>query len=93
MYVALYLFMTLIHACDDTGAQANAVDLSPAFTAEALQPILTNPDFVDRLKPYLPEMSPSMPPAENLQGVVTSPQFKQVATITNILNPFWGSDT
>lgn len=48
------------------------------MTAEALQPILTNEDFVDKLRPYLPVTADQLPPTEQLRGTVTSPQFQQV---------------
>ena len=54
------------------------VDLSPAMTAEALQPLLSNPEFVEKLKPFLPATSEPISPSEQLKGTVTSPQFKQV---------------
>lgn len=57
------------------------VDLSSAMTAEALQPILTNQDFVDQLKPYLPPTATGMAPAEQLKGTVTSPQFQQAVSL------------
>jgi len=57
------------------------VDLSSAMTAEALQPILTNQDFVDQLKPFLPATASELPPAEQLKGTVTSPQFQQAVSL------------
>lgn len=54
------------------------VDLSSAMTAEALQPILTNEEFVNQLRPYLPSTAEGLPPTEQLRGTVTSPQFQQV---------------
>ncbi|XP_042213834.1 proteasomal ubiquitin receptor ADRM1-B-like isoform X5 [Homarus americanus] len=57
------------------------VDLSPAMTAEALQPILTNEEFVNQLRPYLPATSDELPPTEQLRGTVTSPQFQQAVSL------------
>lgn len=57
------------------------VDLSSAMTAEALQPILTNQDFVDQLKPFLPPTATELPPAEQLKGTVSSPQFQQAVSL------------
>lgn len=60
------------------------VDLSSAMTAEALQPILTNEEFVNQLRPYLPATSEELPPTEQLRGTVTSPQFQQVLIFISI---------
>ena len=54
------------------------MDLGSVMTAEALQPILTNEEFVEKLQPYLPTTSEKLPPVEQLKGTVTSPQFQQV---------------
>lgn len=54
------------------------------MTAEALQPILTNDEFVNQLRPYLPATAEELPPTEQLRGTVTSPQFQQVNTYTVI---------
>ncbi|KAG0717870.1 Proteasomal ubiquitin receptor ADRM1 [Chionoecetes opilio] len=51
------------------------------MTAEALQPILTNDDFVDKLRPYLPATAEELPPTEQLRGTVTSPQFQQAVSL------------
>ncbi|CAL4135613.1 unnamed protein product, partial [Meganyctiphanes norvegica] len=66
---------------DVSGSPKMPVDLSSAMTAEALQPILTNQDFVDQLKPYLPPTATELPPAEQLKGTVTSPQFQQAVSL------------
>ena len=63
------------------GAGGGGVDLSPVMTAEALQPILSNAEFVEKLRPYLPPTSDPLPPSEQLKGTVTSPQFKQVRLV------------
>lgn len=63
------------------GGGSSGVDLSPAMTAEALQPILTNAEFVKQLKPFLPSTAEPLPPAEQLRGTVTSPQFKQAVSL------------
>ncbi|XP_042213832.1 proteasomal ubiquitin receptor ADRM1-like isoform X3 [Homarus americanus] len=49
--------------------------------AEALQPILTNEEFVNQLRPYLPATSDELPPTEQLRGTVTSPQFQQAVSL------------
>ncbi|KAK8733642.1 hypothetical protein OTU49_006403 [Cherax quadricarinatus] len=66
---------------DVSGSPRVAVDLSPAMTAEALQPILTNEEFVNQLRPYLPATSDELPPTEQLRGTVTSPQFQQAVSL------------
>ncbi|XP_069174398.1 proteasomal ubiquitin receptor ADRM1-like isoform X1 [Procambarus clarkii] len=66
---------------DVSGSPRVAVDLSSAMTAEALQPILTNEDFVNQLRPYLPATSDELPPTEQLRGTVTSPQFQQAVSL------------
>ena len=48
------------------------------MTSEALQSILTNKDFVEQLKPFLPQTDDPLPPVEQLKGTVASPQFQQV---------------
>ena len=54
------------------------VDLSLGMTAEALQPILSDGAFVEKLAPFLPQTGQTMPPADQLKGTVSSPQFQQV---------------
>lgn len=66
---------------DVAGSPKLPVDLSSAMTAEALQPILTNQEFVDQLKPFLPPTASELPPAEQLKGTVTSPQFQQAVSL------------
>jgi len=61
-----------------------AVDLSSALTLESLQPILSNPAFLEKVKDFLPseekeegkELS-----ADDLKGTVQSPQFKQAVSM------------
>ncbi|XP_071542540.1 proteasomal ubiquitin receptor ADRM1 isoform X2 [Panulirus ornatus] len=66
---------------DVSGSPRVPVDLSSAMTAEALQPILTNEEFVNQLRPYLPATSEELPPTEQLRGTVTSPQFQQAVSL------------
>jgi len=56
---------------------APEVDLSLGLTSEALQPLLSDPAFVAALAPHLPAADPPLPPAQQLQGTVASPQFQQ----------------
>jgi len=57
------------------------VDLSLGMTAEALQPILSDAAFIEKLTPYLPQTGETMPPAEQLMGTVSSPQFQQAVSL------------
>ncbi|XP_050727960.1 proteasomal ubiquitin receptor ADRM1-like isoform X1 [Eriocheir sinensis] len=66
---------------DASGSPRVPVDLSSAMTAEALQPILTNDEFVNQLRPYLPATAEELPPTEQLRGTVTSPQFQQAVSL------------
>ncbi|XP_042213835.1 proteasomal ubiquitin receptor ADRM1-B-like isoform X6 [Homarus americanus] len=54
---------------------------APTPAQEALQPILTNEEFVNQLRPYLPATSDELPPTEQLRGTVTSPQFQQAVSL------------
>jgi len=61
-----------------------AVDLSSGLTLDALQPLLSNPEFLSKVKDFLPkeekeegkELS-----SEDLKGTVQSPQFKQAVSM------------
>jgi hypothetical protein len=58
------------------------VDLAPALNVEALQPLLSNPDFLEKVKDFLPKGEKDEGKeitAEDLRGTVQSPQFQQVA--------------
>ena len=54
--------------------------MSSALTLETLQPILSNPEFLEKVKDFLPkdEAAGKDVSAEDLKGTVLSPQFKQV---------------
>jgi len=57
---------------------APKVDLSKAVTAEAMMPILSDPQVQERLKPHLPEGSEALSSlTTELQQTVRSPHFKQ----------------
>lgn len=64
------------------GGEGAAVDLSTALTGEALQPLLQNPEFLDKVKEFLPagEEGKETGPAD-LSGTVQSPQFKQALSM------------
>ncbi|RWS06683.1 proteasomal ubiquitin receptor ADRM1-like isoform X1 [Dinothrombium tinctorium] len=64
------------------GAAKEDIDLSSAITSEAMQSLLSNKDFMDRVKTFLPPASPDKqtpepPVSEQLSSTVQSPQFKQ----------------
>jgi len=67
------------------GASAGpAVDLSSGLTLEALKPLLSNPDFLEKVKDFLPKEEKengSELSAEDLKGTVQSPQFKQAVSM------------
>jgi len=68
----------ILSGMGSTGATpAPEVDLSLGLTSEALQPLLSDPAFVAALAPHLPAADPPLPPAQQLQGTVASPQFQQ----------------
>jgi len=54
--------------------------MSSALTLETLQPILSNPEFLEKVKDFVPkdESAGKDVSAEDLKGTVLSPQFKQV---------------
>jgi len=60
-----------------------AVDLSSGLTLDALQPLLSNPEFLEKVKDFLPkeEQEGKEFSAEDLKGTVTSPQFKQAVSM------------
>ena len=63
---------------------ASAVDLAPALNVEALQPLLSNPEFLEKVKDFLPQGEKDEGKeitAEDLRGTVQSPQFQQVTDL------------
>lgn len=59
-----------------------AVDLSTAMTSEALQPILSNPEFMQHLQSFLPNTGEaSTSSSEQLCSTVQSPQFQQAVSM------------
>jgi len=59
-----------------------AVDLSTAMTSEALQPILQNQEFLDKVKEFLPAGEDGKEvTAADLAGTVQSPQFQQAVSM------------
>ncbi|XP_023342375.1 proteasomal ubiquitin receptor ADRM1 [Eurytemora carolleeae] len=65
------------------GAGGPAVDMSSALTLETLQPILSNPEFLEKVKDFVPkdESAGKDVSAEDLKGTVLSPQFKQAVSM------------
>jgi len=70
-----------------SGGSGTTVDLSTAFTGEALQPLLSNPDFLDKVKGFLPageKEEGKEITASDLKGTVQSPQFQQALSMFSI---------
>ena len=68
------------------GSQAAAsgppVDLAAGLTAEAMRPLLSNPDFVKRMKELLPaEHQRESDVGEEISSTVSSPQFQQALSL------------
>merc|ERR1719397_347142 len=60
------------------GGAGPAVDLSSGLTGDALQPLLQNQEFLDRVKEFLPAGEDGKEvTAADLSGTVQSPQFQQ----------------
>ena len=59
-----------------------AVDLSTALTGEALQPLLQNQEFLDKVKEFLPAGEEGKETSlADLSGTVQSPQFQQAVSM------------
>ena len=64
------------------GDGGQAVDLSTALTGEALQPLLQNPEFLDKVKEFLPAGEGGKETSlADLSGTVQSPQFQQALSM------------
>ena len=64
------------------GASGPPVDLAAGLTAEAMRPLLSNPDFVKRMKELLPaEHQGEADLGEEIRGTVSSPQFQQALSL------------
>merc|ERR1711971_1093182 len=65
------------------GSGGPSVDLSTALTGEALQPILSQEGFLDKVKAFLPagEEEGKEVTAADLKGTVQSPQFQQAVSM------------
>lgn len=65
------------------GSRPADIDISNAFTAETLQPLLNNPEFISSLQSYLPptEEGSSVATVDQLRGTVQSPQFAQAMSM------------
>merc|ERR1711936_56120 len=65
------------------GSSGPSVDLSTAMTGEALQPILSQEGFLDKVKAFLPagEEEGKEVTAADLKGTVQSPQFQRAVSM------------
>merc|ERR1712243_473825 len=64
------------------GSAGPAVDLSTALTGEAMQPLLQNPEFLDKVKEFLPAGEEGKEVTlSDLSGTVQSPQFQQAVSM------------
>merc|ERR1712241_320817 len=64
------------------GSSGPAVDLASGLTGEALQPILQNQQFLDKVKEFLPAGEDGKEvTAADLAGTVQSPQFQQAVSM------------
>merc|ERR1712210_54924 len=65
------------------GSSGPSVDLSTALTGEALQPILSQEGFLDKVKAFLPagEEEGKEVTAADPKGTVQSPQFQQAVSM------------
>ena len=65
------------------GSKAPPVDLSVGITGDVIRPLLTNPDFVAKMKKLLPSSeqeeggSSDTAAASSIDSTIKSPQFKQ----------------
>ena len=58
------------------------MDLAAGLTAEAMRPLLSNPDFVKRMKELLPAEHQGAPDVgEEISSTVSSPQFQQALSL------------
>merc|ERR1712098_958283 len=68
------------------GSGGAAVDLSTGLTGEALQPLLQNQEFLDKVKEFLPAGEEGKEVTlSDLSGTVQSPQFQQAVSMFSIL--------
>jgi 26S proteasome regulatory subunit N13 len=66
------------------GAGEPAVDLASGLTSETLQPLLSNPEFLEKVKEFIPKEEKKDVKdltAEDLKDTVQSPQFKQAVSM------------
>jgi len=64
------------------GSGGAAVDLSTGLTGEALQPLLQNQEFLDKVKEFLPAGEEGKEVTlSDLSGTVQSPQFQQAVSM------------
>ena len=76
---SLYKYLHKISAGAGGGP---AVDLATALTGEALQPLLQNQEFLDKVKEFLPAGEEGKEVTlTDLSGTVQSPQFQQAVSM------------
>merc|ERR1711868_333734 len=64
------------------GSSGPAVDLSTALSGEALQPLLQNQEFLEKVKEFLPAGEEGKEVTlSDLSGTVQSPQFQQAVSM------------
>jgi len=60
-----------------SSSKETSVDLSSGITGEVIKPLLSNPDFVQKMKDLLPPSEEAENPVSEISDTVSSPQFKQ----------------
>jgi len=53
------------------------IDLSSGMSSDVLEPILSNPEFIQRLQGMLPQTGEAVPTTQQIQETLQSPQFQQ----------------
>lgn len=58
-----------------------AVDLSAGLTVEMMQPLLSKPEFIRKMKEFVPKEHQDNDMADEIKGTIQSPQFKQALSL------------
>ena len=78
----IHLALFQVPAGAGEGSGGTAVDLSTGLTGEALQPLLQNQEFLDKVKEFLPAGEEGKEVTlSDLSGTVQSPQFQQAVSM------------
>ena len=78
----IYHVLFQVPAGAGEGSGGAAVDLSTGLTGEALQPLLQNQEFLDKVKEFLPAGEEGKEVTlSDLSGTVQSPQFQQAVSM------------